>query len=73
MHQVRQDTFDAFRGVMYHNLPLPHLGHPMNQPHRRQTELGRLDDPIWIQTGPEKEDIIEGGEEWFGHIFGFIT
>ena len=32
-----------------------------------------LDEPIYIQTGPDKEDIIEGGEEWFGHIFGFLA
>ena len=34
--------------------------------------VGVLDNPIWIKTGPDKEDIIEGGEEWFGHIFGIL-
>ena len=33
----------------------------------------QLDDPVWIKTGPEKEDVFDGGEEWFGHIFGFLT
>ena len=32
-----------------------------------------LDDPIWIKTGPDKEDIFEGGEEWFGFIFGSLA
>ena len=32
-----------------------------------------LDEPIWIETGPDKEDVIEGGEEWFGHIFGILA
>ena len=28
-----------------------------------------LNKPVWIQTGPDKDDIIEGGEELFSHIF----
>ena len=36
-------------------------------------EWAELDDPIWIKTGPGPEDVIDGGEEWFGHIFGILT
>ena len=30
-----------------------------------------LDQPIWIKTGPDKEDIFDGGEGWCNYIFGF--
>ena len=32
-----------------------------------------LDQPIWINTGPEPEDIIDGGEEWFLENFHLLT
>lgn len=31
-----------------------------------------LDDPIYIKTGPEEEDTIEEGEEWFTTIYGLL-
>ena len=35
--------------------------------------LEDLDDPIWIQSGPDKDDIIEGGEEWFSTLHGLLA
>ena len=32
-----------------------------------------LDNSIWVKTGPDKEDIIDGGQEWFGHNFGVLA
>ena len=37
-----------------------------------RTDWAELDDPNWIKHGPEKEDIFDGVEEWFGHIFSFL-
>ena len=34
---------------------------------------GDLGDPIWIRTGPDKDDIFDGAAEWFSHIFSFMT
>lgn len=31
-----------------------------------------LDEPIYIKTGPEKEGVIEGGEEWFSTLYHLI-
>ena len=30
-------------------------------------------EPIWLLTGPEKGDVVDAVEEWFGHIFGFLA
>ena len=32
-----------------------------------------LDQGIWMKNGLGDEDIIDGGEEWFGHIFELLT
>lgn len=36
-------------------------------------EWSDLDFPVWIKTGPEKQDVTDGGEEWFGHLFGILA
>ena len=38
--------------------------------HRKEWE--DLDNPIYIKTGPEPQDIIEGGEEWFTTLFHLL-
>ena len=55
----------AFHCPRLHNTRLSLIGH--------RQEWADLDAPIYIQTGPEKEDIIEGGEEWFTTLFHLIS
>ena len=35
-------------------------------------DWGDLDHPIYIKTGLEKDDVIEGGEEWFTTPFSLM-
>ena len=37
-----------------------------------RTNWSDLDSPIYIKRGPEKEDVIEGGEEWFSYFFDLM-
>ena len=39
----------------------------------QRKEWAGLGGNIWIQNGPEKEDITEGGEEWFQTIYNLLA
>ena len=45
----------------------------------RQSLIGQrkqwadLDQAIWIKQGPDTKDIFDGGEEWFSHLFTFLS
>ena len=47
-----------------------HTRHSLNGDRKTWEEL---DDPIWVKTGPNKEDTIEGGEEWFTFLYHLIS
>ena len=61
-----------YRYIPYSSIAGIMLLNSLDRPGPSGLAWSELDDPIWIKTGPEPEDIIEGGEEWFGFIFGIL-
>ena len=44
-----------------------------SEQYSRNVEHTKYDPNVWTKTGPEKDDIIEGGEEWFETLYGHLT
>ena len=70
MHSTPQRRDEPGLQITFNGTALETTRHDLRGHRKEWTDL---DHPIWIRTAPDKEDIFDGGEEWFSYIFSFLT